>query len=243
MKINSWTRYRYWKKSNERLTREAEIFLFSKLETDREKVLDELVSLFVPIVHSLLKSYTWSNVSYDDLLMSGIEGIISAADSFDISKDYRFGTLATHYCLGRIRRVVDLTNTTIRKPSHINRLIMKINRLEYVDEKTLKSLVTDRDSYEQITNANIARNLRMEEIEEAKNVTVNDAYKIFTDANIEQYFSVLNDKEKLALTYKFGLFGNDEHTYPQLDTILKCDSEKVVHRAYKKIRDSFHELN
>ena len=54
---------------------------------------------------------------------------------------------------------------------------------------------------------------------------------------------MLNEKEKLALTYKFGLFGNDEHTYPQLDTILKCDSEKVVHRAYKKIRDSFHELN
>ena len=65
----------------------------------------------------IAQKYKWTNVSYEDMIAVGIEGIISSADNFDSTRNVRFGTIATHYILGRIRRIIDAESHTIRKPS------------------------------------------------------------------------------------------------------------------------------
>ena len=107
-KIKTWAVYKAENKKATRLSLSLEKFLLSQVNTkNREIALQELINHFKPIVHMIANRYKWSNVSYDDMIAVGIEGIISSADNFDVNKNVRFGTIATHYILGRIRRIID----------------------------------------------------------------------------------------------------------------------------------------
>jgi DNA-directed RNA polymerase sigma subunit (sigma70/sigma32) len=54
---------------------------------------------------------------------------------------------------------------------------------------------------------------------------------------IEELTTCLTPKEKHALSLKFGLDGSEPLTYKELDKALGCDSELVVSRCFKKIRE------
>jgi DNA-directed RNA polymerase sigma subunit (sigma70/sigma32) len=60
---------------------------------------------------------------------------------------------------------------------------------------------------------------------------------------VEDYMHILTTKEKQAINLKFGLDGSEPLTYKELDKVMNCDSELVVHRSLKKIREYFNELN
>jgi DNA-directed RNA polymerase sigma subunit (sigma70/sigma32) len=49
----------------------------------------------------------------------------------------------------------------------------------------------------------------------------------------------LTSKEKHALSLKFGLDGSEPLTYKELDKELGCDSELVISRCFKKIRERY----
>lgn len=241
--IKTWAIYNFEKQKVKRLSADMEIFLLHNvlIAKYRERALEELIFFNAPLVHHIARKYKWSNVLYDDLIASGIEGIIAAADVFDFSKKVRFATLATHYILGRIRRIVDQENNTIRKPSHINLITIQINKLkdEEISEDDLKSLVLGRYSLNQLKLANQCRNQTTLPLEDFAELPDDKRENDEIFCLIEKYMSVLTKQEKYALSLKFGLDGNNPHTYKELDLVLKCDSELVIARCYKKIREHF----
>lgn len=235
MKIKTWSDYKYYRKSSSRLTLEVENFLISQLQNNRDKVIKEFSILYQPIIKSFVKKYLWSNVASEDLYCSGIEGLINSIDNFDPSKNVRFGTYATHYILGNIRRVIDLTNNTIKKPSHVNRILHKIYIYDGDDFYT--KLLDEGFTKDQIDNALLAKEIKMTDLEDALEVQNVDEYSIFNNIEILNSVKRLSPREMIAISLKFGLFDVKLHTYKELDKILDCDSELLVRKIYEKLRE------
>ena len=237
MKIKTWSDYKYYRKSSSRLTMEVENFLISKLENDRHKVITEFSVLYAPIIKSFVKKYLWSNVASEDLYCCGVEGLINAIDNFDTGKNVRFGTYATHYILGNIRRVIDLTNNTIKRPSHVNRILHKI--FVYEGEDFYEDLLSQGFTRDQIDNALVAKEIKMTNLEDALEVLKTDEYSIFNNIEILNSVKRLSPREMIAISLKFGLFDLKIHTYKELDKVLDCDSELLVRKIYEKLRELF----
>lgn len=214
---------------------EVENFLISKLENDRYKVITEFSILYQPIIKSFVKKYLWSNVASEDLYCSGVEGLINAIDNFDTSKNVRFGTYATHYMLGNIRRVIDLTNNTIKRPSHVNRILHKI--FVYEGEDFYEDLLSQGFTRDQIDNALVAKEIKMTNLQDALEVLKTDEYSIFNNIEILNSVKRLSPREMIAISLKFGLFDVKLHTYKELDKVLDCDSELLVRKIYEKLRE------
>jgi RNA polymerase primary sigma factor len=245
--IKTWAVYRCEKKKTIRLDKFLEQFLIQQVSVDkyRKIALDELISYNVSLVHHIAKRYRWCNVPYEDMITSGIEGIIAAADNFDFSRDVRFATIATHYILGRIRRIIDQENNVIRKPAHINMITQQLNKLgvDEITENHMIDLSGDRFSYNQIKIANEHRNQTTLPLEEHTDIPIFMDNSLEIRSLVEDYMHILTKKEKQAINLKFGLDGSEPLTYKELDKVMNCDSELVVHRSLKKIREYFNEPN
>jgi len=214
---------------------EVENFLISQLKNDRDKVITEFSVLYQPIIKSFVKKYLWSNVASEDLYCSGVEGLINSIDNFDPSKNVRFGTFCTHYILGGIRRVIDLTNNTIKRPSHVNRILHKI--FIYDGEDFYSKLLEEGFTKDQIDNALLAKEIKMTHLEDALEVQNVDEYSIFNNIEILNSVKRLSPREMIAISLKFGLFDVKLHTYKELDKVLDCDSELLVRKIYEKLRE------
>jgi RNA polymerase sigma factor (sigma-70 family) len=240
-RIKTWANYKAENNKAPRLTLELEKFLLSQvILEDRKKALQELINHFLPIVHMIAQRYKWTNVSYDDMIAVGIEGIISAADNFDSSRNVRFGTIATHYILGRIRRIIDAESHTIRKPAHINQITAKLKKLDKeIEEADIQELCKDRYTYNQVVLALEHRNQHTVPIEDYLDVPESMERKDDIYHYIQELTTCLTSREKHALSLKFGLDGSEPLTYKELDKELGCDSELVVSRCFKKIRERY----
>lgn len=76
---------------------EVEICLFGKR--------DALVVAHLPLVHKFALRYARpSEARYNDYLQAGCEGLMDAAERFDIALGYRFLTYAQHYVRAHIQR-------------------------------------------------------------------------------------------------------------------------------------------
>lgn len=235
MIIKTWSDYKSYRKSSSRITMEVENFLISQLKNDRDKVITEFSILYEPIIKSFVKKYLWSNVASEDLYCSGVEGLINSIDNFDPSKNVRFGTFCTHYILGGIRRVIDLTNNTIKRPSHVNRILHKI--FIYDGEDFYSKLLEEGFTKDQIDNALLAKEIKMTHLEDALEVQNVDEYSIFNNIEILNSVKRLSPREMIAISLKFGLFDVKLHTYKELDKVLDCDSELLVRKIYEKLRE------
>lgn len=235
MIIKTWSDYKSYRKSSSRITMEVENFLISQLKNDRDKVITEFSVLYGPIIKSFVKKYLWSNVASEDLYCSGVEGLINSIDNFDPSKNVRFGTFCTHYILGGIRRVIDLTNNTIKRPSHVNRILHKI--FIYDGEDFYSKLLEEGFTKDQIDNALLAKEIKMTHLEDALEVQNVDEYSIFNNIEILNSVKRLSPREMIAISLKFGLFDVKLHTYKELDKVLDCDSELLVRKIYEKLRE------
>jgi RNA polymerase sigma factor (sigma-70 family) len=234
--IKTWSDYKNYRKQNSRITEDVEKFLISQLLIKRDQVILEFCDLYHPIIKTLSKKYFWSNVSPEDLYASGREGLIHSIDNFDANKNYRFGTYATHYILGGIRRVVDLTNNTIKKPSHVNRIIHKINILSSSDDMYEK-LTAEGFTIDQIDNALVAKEIKMTDIADAVDIQTVDEYEILKDADIKTALKKLPPRETTAIVLKFGLFNTRLHTYKELDKIFYCDTELWMKKLLAKVKE------
>lgn len=236
MKIKTWSDYKLYRKTDSRLNEEVEKFLISQLQTHRDKVILEFCDIYNPIIKSIVKKYLWSNVSAEDLYSSGREGLIISIDNFLPEKNFRFGTFATHYILGGIRRVIDQTNNTIKKPSHVNRIIHKINLLSDNDD-AIEKLIEQGFTKEQILNALVAKEIKMTDLDDAIEIQTNDHYEIFDNANLKTALKKLSPKESAAIVLKFGLFDVRLHTYKEMDKIFFCDTELWMKKLLGKLKE------
>lgn len=251
-KIKNWTNYRRSRKDNSGyLSVYEEEFLiltcWNSTERDREKALEEIISINKSIVHNLAKNYRWCNLSYEDIYQYGIEGLISAVDNFKFEKGNKFSTYAHHYVLGRIRRAVEQYNNLIRKPAYISIAGLKLLDIDdEISDEELEKFKQDRYTISQLRNAINAKKQKIvgEEELDFECEQVLDYDEILNKCVVEQVLKNLREKEIICIKMRFGLDGYSEHTYKEIDFVMKCDSEQVIRAALNKIKNnaSFEDL-
>ena len=225
------------------ITADLELFLLSKLKTkDRDKALDEIIKLNIQTAHHYALKYRWCNISYEDLVQYAVAGIISAADNFNIDKNTKFSTFCTHYIIGRIKRALEQHNHTIRIPAHINLALIRVSTLdpfENITDEELQKYTTDRYKLHHLRQALEVKKHHMIDIDDIYDFHEKKQNKSDIKIMIEDMMSLLNEKEKIALQLKYGLYDNKIHTLAEIDNIIGVDTENLLLGVFKKLRQKY----
>ena len=226
--IKNWQDYKFQKNQNNGYANLAmDLFLIGQLETRyRCKALEELINLNMSVVIKIAKNYTWCNIPFEDLKAYGIEGIIAAADNFDVKSGNKFTTLAYHYVLGRIRRAIEQYNHTIKIPAHVNLARLKIQHIDpntdVSDEEFTKvrnlfrreknqSLLTNREALEEVARIIGSRvPVKKEEVVEESAKPSEDVFDIAEDYKLYDFIKEMdpsNAERNLILFKKYRSMG------------------------------------
>ncbi len=109
---------------------------------------EQLLAENVPLVKSLIKKFLGRGFDYDDLLQTGMIGLIKAIDGFDTSKGVRLSTYAVPLILGEVKKFVRDYNS-VKIPRSIKELQQKIKTCQMIriscgkEEPTVEELAKE----------------------------------------------------------------------------------------------------
>jgi len=91
---------------------------------------DEIVRRNVGLVKSIAIQFVHSGEPLDDLIQAGYIGLLNAVANFDLAKETRFSTYATHLIRGEIRHHIRDRHTTIRIPQWVQTMNRRLKEAE-----------------------------------------------------------------------------------------------------------------
>ncbi len=222
--------------------------LASLLPSDeRRRARDCLVLHNLGLVHSLARQFTDQGLEYEDLVQSGMLGLMRAARKFDL-RGYKFSTYATAWVRQMIGRAVADEGSAIRIPVHMHEVMQKVARTERsllsrglpiraadvavacdlpvakVDKARLLSRRTD--SLDRIINDGV----HLGDLLEARTAIPGvEGTVIDTLTARELYAAVAALPERFAriVTWRYGLDGEPPATLDELGKALGITRERV----------------
>ena len=136
-----------------------------KYGNDKEKLeaRNTLVNHNLRLAISIAKRYAGRGVGMADLIQEGNQGLMTAAEKFDVDMGFKFSTYATWWIKQSISRYIDDNSRAIRIPIHRLEFIEKIKKMEkeYIDRynntPTLYDLADfiSKEKFEILKNDNI----------------------------------------------------------------------------------------
>lgn len=221
---------------------------------------DKLILSNLRLVVSIAKQYTYTGVSFMDLILDGTVGLMNAVDRFEVNKEYRLSTYATYWIKQSIKRSIANTSKTIRLPEYIYDLISKVRKAkrEYyyehgvypndvaISQETGISLDMLRlmDIYDDDTislDTIIGENERtiMDIINDNNNLNPEEFNQLEI---IEEYvldsLALLGNRERLIIQMRYGI-QSDVKTLEEIGLLLNITRERVRQiekQAIKKLQ-------
>ncbi|QEH32909.1 RNA polymerase sigma factor SigA [Aquisphaera giovannonii] len=198
-----------------------------------------LIQANIRLVAKIAGEFRGRGMDYDDLVCEGNVGLTRAADRFDSDRGCRFATYAKHWITEAIRAALRNTATTIRLPVHIYGLLAKCRRVE-------RSLFRDRGrmpgldevathlglSETQVGMVEAARRARRiklesglgddggpwspEEAVDGTGAPESDLERADEREEVLRRMGLLNDRERMVVTLRFGLEGHAPQTLAEI---------------------------
>ncbi len=109
--------------TNENINNEL---LLTYVQTRNIELRHEIVLNNFSLVRYIAKNYQDSGESIDDLIQVGYIGLIKAVDAYDVQKNVKFVTYATHKIRGEIRHYLRDKSSIIKRPRWIQSLYIQI---------------------------------------------------------------------------------------------------------------------
>lgn len=247
------------------LTKEEEIELAKKISQGDNKSFDKFVNSNLRLVVSVANSFKKitlnnPNISFEDIVSFGNDGLIRAAKKFDYTKGYRFSTMAYPWIRQAIQRGIYTQGYQIKVPSNVGELRTKIvTATNYLTNKNSRA-----PTYEEIANY-IGNGLTSEKVEQVlsnwnnvisldETVSNGDSKKSIleniipdnssnTDSSsqdeIDLALECLNEREKDIVNKRFGLANNSPLTLEQIGNEYNISKERVrqiLNRALEKMK-------
>lgn len=210
---------------------------------------DQLIKEHLPhvkrIVHRIA-SHLPSNVEIDDLINSGIIGLIEAAERYDPARDNKFMTYAMFRIegavLSELRSRDFLSRSNRKKSRELERAYLKLERKlarEVTDEEVANEMGLELDEFYRIRSMSSISFIKFEEIgcslkQDKENLTsylvkgnTDDALTLTRmremEAAVARAIEQLPEKEKLVIS----LYYWDELTMKEIGKILDITESRV----------------
>jgi len=97
---------------------------------ERSELREVLVNKNVGLVKSIACGFLNSGESFEDLVQAGYIGLINAVANFDLARNTRFSTYATHLIRGEIRHYIRDKHTTVRIPQWVQTMNRRVTQAE-----------------------------------------------------------------------------------------------------------------
>ncbi len=97
---------------------------------DPSSLKEEIIKRNVGLVKSIATRFLNSGEPLDDLIQAGYIGLLNAVANFDLAKNARFSTYASHLIQGEIRHYIRDKHSTIRIPQWVQAMNRRINQAE-----------------------------------------------------------------------------------------------------------------
>ena len=202
------------------LKHEEMIELFRRYKSGEEDVKDILVEGNLRLVLSILRKYHNKCDNLDDLFQIGVIGLIKAINNFDLNYDVRFSTYAVFMIEGEIKRYLrdnsqirisrsvkelsymiinykeEYLRENLRYPSN-DEICSKFNISEYELYNILNSLCDPVSIFEPIYNDGGDTIYLLDQLEDSKNVNVNDLILLKDSLN------KLKDRERTIIVKRY----------------------------------------
>lgn len=238
----------------------------------REQALDNLVNANQNLVWNITSKYQhFSTVSFDifDMYQAGMQGLMKAADKFDINKEYQFSTYATWWIRQSISRNIADFSTTIRIPVHMREKIIKYSKVQNEFWKYNERAASVEEMAE-LLNTNLDEIKKIQSYENIANLTSLDmpigedggsiigefitdekyqtpeeyVEEVVLKQEIKELFDKkLSSKEARILELRFGLTDNRTHTLEEIGQTENVTRERIRQIEAKAIRKLQKSIN
>ena len=103
--------------------------LFRELSKNSESARAELIERHIRLVASIALKFRNSNVSLEDIMAEGIQGLIIALDKFDHTKGVKLSTYASWWIRQRIQRLIGKMSNAVSVPHDVSQGVRKEARI------------------------------------------------------------------------------------------------------------------
>lgn len=201
------------------LTKEEEELYVEKSRLGDKEARSKLIEHNLRLVAHIAKKYDSKNIDTDDLISIGTIGLIKGVDSYSKSKNTRLTTYAARCIENEIL------------------MFFRNNKKRNKDISINESVGFDKEGNE-ITILDILKTPTPD--------FVCDIYKNDNIDEMKKYLSVLNDREKEIIMYRYGLNNYDEITQKEIANKLNISRSyvsRIEKRALTKILREFLKNN
>ena len=239
--------------------REYEIFKSLKEDkglskTDRQKLIDEVITGNLRFVISVAKTYQNQGLDIGDLISEGNIGLIKAIERYDLTSGFKFISYAVWWIKQQILYSLNEYSRTIRVPSNVIQDAQKAKKIDAKDEDKyfieysevpLTGIPTTIDLFREINEdgdqlIDIIPNKEAERPDAIMNSPEEMKKKVAA------MLSVLDERERVIIERYYGLTGI-ESNLEDLGEEYGCTKERIRQlrdKAIKKLRnESFGLLN
>lgn len=160
---------------NKVLTNEETILLIKKSHEGQEECKKEIIEGNIKLVLSIANSFKIKREDFEDICQIGIMGLMKAIENFDVKKEVRFSTYATHLIRGYIFRYLN-ENNTVKISRNIKQNARAIKKLkEHVFQTEKRELKEEEIAVIlNLTEEEVSQALLCEEKPISINLTVNE---------------------------------------------------------------------
>ena len=243
------------------LTAEDERRLAAAISGGDEAARARMISANLRLVVRIARDYQGRGMSLEDLIGEGNLGLIRAAKEFDPRFGTRFSTYAGYWIRQAIRHALINTATTIRLPAHMIGLLTRWRRAERALTRELGrpagfEEIASRLGLSDLQKSLVAKARRANQVKLESAAADEDDYWSPDDsvdpaegptaaletsddrADLLRRLAVLDERERMVLTYRYGLGGVAPLTLKEIGDRLGITREwvrKLELRAVRKL--------
>lgn len=250
----------------ELITPEREKELAEQIHGDdpclRELATEELVCANLRLVVKIAHDFKRYGLTFDDLVAEGNVGLMIAAGKFDPSKGAKFSCYAAWWIKQSMRKAIAQQTRTIRIPGQAAQKMLHVEKARNEFESTHQRLPSDEEvagmtgyaqrfieslNYVATTTYSLDETVKdgsetsfEEMIASKSDTTVKKAAEEEQLDNLRQLLFSLSDRERVLITYHFGLEGTilNERLIAQETGITTKEQQDVLSGVYDKLRAS-----
>jgi RNA polymerase primary sigma factor len=230
------------------LTPVEEVTLAKQIQEGDEEAEQRFIKSNLRLVVNIAKKYSGTSFSLLDLIQEGNLGLMKAIKRFDYEKGYRFSTYAYWWIKQSIGRALQNSDAMIRIPTRHKELMVKIQKelktpggldIEEFAKRLDKPKRTIENAFKTITEHDkqvLSFNksyLQADEQPELQEILVGssrtdkEAIDNILKEHITELLSSIPTKHEQILILRYGLKGEDQHTYEAIAQLFSISRERV----------------